>query len=385
MSNTLGVYNPYFYANEALIHLRKNLGMAARVHRGFEAERNSFGLGEYINIRTPSTFTAASAPSSAVDLATKTTQIQLDSWKEVKFALTDKELAFTGQRIINDHIAPAAYALADDIDQALAGLYVDIPWYYDIADTTAVADVTGPRKVMVDNKVPMQPGRIHAMISPAFEKGLLDLSAFSQHQGAGPTGVSSQLSGHVGTRYGLEFFTNQNTQLHTAGACADTAGAILAGGFSAGDTEITIDDLTDTQTVKAGDSFVIAGNDQRYVFTEDGTVASNALTEIEIYPALVADAAAEAVVTIRADSHRANLYFHRNAFALAMAPLPMMAEELGARVATVSDPVTGLSVRARIYYIGNSSVVHVALDCLYGVKTLDPNLAVRACGNATTG
>ena len=60
-----------------------------------------------------------------------------------------------------------------------------------------------------------------------------------------------------------------------------------------------------------------------------------------------------------------------------MAPLPELPDELGAKVATVSDPVTGLSVRSRIYYVGDSSEVHVALDVLYGVKTLDNNMAVR--------
>ena len=33
MANTLGNYNPIFYANEALIYLKHALGMANRVHR----------------------------------------------------------------------------------------------------------------------------------------------------------------------------------------------------------------------------------------------------------------------------------------------------------------------------------------------------------------
>lgn len=380
MANTLGVYNPIFYANEALIHLEKELGMAARVHRGFEEERRSFGKGETINIRKPSTFSAADAPATAEDLATETTTITLAYWREVKFKLSDKELSFTGERIVEDHIKPAAYTLAEDVDSKLALLYKDIPWFYDIAATTVVADVTGPRKVLRDNNVPLQPGMVHYMVNPALEKGLLDLSAFTQQQGAGAAGAEAQRSGSIGRKYGMDFFVNQNVQSHTAGAMADGAGAIAAGGASKGATTLTIDDLTDTQTVKAGDSFVIAGNSQRYVFTEDGTVASNALTGIGIFPALVADAAADAVVTIRVDSHSANMAFHRNAFALVMAPLPEKAREMGALVNTVTDETTGLSIRARMYYVGNSSEVHVALDILYGVKTLDANLATRCCG-----
>jgi hypothetical protein len=380
MANTLGYYNPEFYAQEALIQLEKALGMAGRVYRGYDEERRSFGKGEYINIRKPSTFSAANAPASAVDLATESVQIQLAYWREVKFALTDKELSFTSERIIEEHIRPQAYALADDIDQKLAALYVDIPWYYDLAATSAVADLTGTRKILFDNNVPLYDvGNVHYMVNSAFEEGLLKLSAFSQQQGAGDVGINTQMRGSLGMKYGMEIFANQNVQSHTAGAMADGAGAIAAN-ESAGATDITIDDLTDTQTVKAGDSFVITGDSQRYVFTEDGTVASNALTNIGIYPALVADAAENAVVTIRTDSHAANLAFHRNAFALAMAPLSPMGNELGAKIATVTDPVTGLSLRSRIYYVGNSSAVHVALDVLYGVKTLDPNLACRGCG-----
>ena len=209
---------------------------------------------------------------------------------------------------------------------------------------------------------------------------LMGLAAFSQFQGAGDAGVETQQRGTLGYKYGMECFANQNTPSHTPGAMADGAGAIFAGGFSKGATTITIDDLTDTQDVKAGDSFVIVGNTQRYVFTEDKTVASNALTSIGIYPALVADAAAEAVVTIRVDTHVANLAFHRNFAALATAPLSEMGRELGAKVETRTDPRSGLSLRSRIYYIGNSSVVHVALDVLYGFKILDGNLACRACG-----
>lgn len=377
MPNTLGYYNPVFYAQEALIQLEKSLGMAGRVHRGYEEERRTYQRGEYINIRKPSTFTAANAPSTAADLDTGSVQVQLAYWREVKFKLTDKELAFTSERIIDEHIRPAAYALADDIDQKLVALYKDIPWYYDLASTTAVADVTGVRKVMRDNAVPLEPGRLHYMVGAALEKGLLDLAAFTQQQGAGDEGAMAQRTGSLGMKFGFEFFANQNVLSHTPGVAADADGA-LVNAHSKGATSVTIDGITAGATVKAGDTFVIAGNSQRYAFTQDATESSGLTATIT--PALVQDYLDNAVVNIRLDSHVANVAFHRNAFALVVAPLPDIAEELGARVATVTDPVTGLSIRSRIYYVGNSSEVHVALDVLYGVKTLDPNLAVRACG-----
>jgi hypothetical protein len=383
MSNTLGVYNPIFYAQEALIQLEKSLGMAARVHRGFDEERRAFGYGETINIRRPSTFTAQDAPSVAQNVDTGTVALTLSYWKEVKFKLTDRELAFTGNRIIEDHIRPAAYALADDIDQKLSGLYKDVPWFYDIAaapGSTVPADITGVRKIMFDNSVPVyDAGRMHYMVNGALEQGFLQLSAFSQQQGAGDVGINTQMRGSLGMKYGFEMFANQNVPSHTKGT-ASTGTLAVDGDTAAGATTITLDAVSVTGTLVPGDTFVIAGNTQRYSVTNTVTAAANSLASVTFTPPLVAQAANDAVVTVSLDDHTANLAFHRNAFALAMAPLSEMGNELGARIATVTDPVSGLSLRSRLYYVGNSSEVHVSLDVLYGVKTLDPNLACRARG-----
>lgn len=382
MPNTLGVYNPIFYAQEALIQLEKALGMAGRVYRGYDEERRTFGKGETINIRKPSTFTAQDAPSSSQDLATETVALTLAYWREVKFQLTDKELSFTGERIINDHIRPAAYALADDIDQKLVALYKDVPWFYDLSAwaNIVVGDITGPRKVLFDNKVPLGDiGNVHFMVDGSMEKALLDLAAFSQQQGAGDQGVSTQQRGTLGTKYGFEVFANQNVPLHTAGTFS-CAAPLISGAHAKGATSVTIYHATAlTGTLLAGDTFVIAGNTQRYAVTANATAATNSIT-VSITPGLAAACVGDEAVTVRVDTHRACLGFHRNTFALAMAPLSEMGNELGARIATITDPVTGLAIRSRVFYIGDSSLVKVALDILYGVKTLDPNLACRACG-----
>ena len=56
MANVLSNYDPIFYANEALIQLRKNLGLAARVHRGYDPTPQQ--RGSTINIPRPTSFTA---------------------------------------------------------------------------------------------------------------------------------------------------------------------------------------------------------------------------------------------------------------------------------------------------------------------------------------
>ncbi len=384
MSNTLGVYNPIFYANEALIYLEKALGMAARVHRGFEQERNARQVGQTISIRRPSTFTAQSAPSSAQDLATETVDIALSSWQEVKFALTDQELAYTetngGQaRIINDHIRPAAYALADKIDQDGNALYKDVPWYNDAQGSASLLDLTAPYQTLFDNNVPMSEGMLHLEVNGTQQALFQQLPAFHDASVRGAGMTETLRRGSLGVTMGFEVFANQNVKTHTKGTLSDTTPA-LVGAHAKGATSVAMDDTTLTGTLVAGDTFVIAGNTQRYAVTALATASGNAIT-VTVTPPLVQAYDNDSAITVNLDNHTAMLAFHKNAFAFASAPLPdTIPNQLGAMVATVTDPVTGLSIRSRMFYVGDSSKVVVALDVLYGWKTLDPNLASRLRG-----
>jgi len=374
MANNLGLYDPIFYAQEGLRNLERALGMAGAIFRGYD--RDPQDKGSTISINRPGTFVAQDAPSTAQDLNPGQVQIVLNLWKEVKFFLTDKELTFTKEQIIQDHIRPAAYALALDIDSNLVGLARDVPWNIDVSNPAAVSDITAARKVLFNNGVPMDPDDLFLMVDGQLESELLNLPAFTQWQGAGPTAERSQVRGFLGQRYGFNIFANQNTRTHVAGVSADAAGT-LTGAHAAGATTISFAAVTAAGTFKRGDSFVLAGNTQRYVFAADATAdGTGAVTNAAIFPALVQAYANGTVITISLVNHTQNLAFHRNFAALAMAPLSRAGAELGARIETVADPITGLAIRSRVFYVGDTSRVYVALDVLYGLKTLDPNMAV---------
>ena len=378
MANTLSIYDPIFYAQEALIALEKSLGMATRVYRGYD--KTAQQKGSHIQIKIPSTFSVNDAPSSAQNITTSMVQIVLDQWKEVKFTLTEKELNYTGEQIIADHIRPAAYAIADNIDQALCARWVDIPWYQQVsAGTPVVTDITKTRKVLFDNKVPMHDGNLHMMLDSSLEAGYLGLSAFSQWQGAGDRGVESQLNGSLGSRYGFEIFSNQNAPTGVPGTSADSTGALTADAPK-GSTVLSFNAVTSAGTFKPGDIFTLAGDTQNYVVAGSSTVTASggAVTNMPIYPALVKDHLTNDVIgPFIQDNHVMGLAFHRDAFALAMAPLSELGNQLGAKIASVTDPVTGLSLRSRLYYMPDASQIVVAIDALYGVLTLNPQRAVR--------
>lgn len=374
MAHTLGNYNETFFAQEALIQLEKVMGMAGRVYRGHSAD--SAARGDTIQIRRPASFTAADAPAAATDLATESVSITLNKWKEVKFALTDKDLSLTAPQIITDHIRPAAVALADQIDQDLASLYKDIPWVSAQTATPALSDIGAIRKIMFDNRVPLNDGMLNYMIDGATELAYLNALSASGMQPAQQD--KSLREGSMGRLFGYDTWANQNTPTHTSGVAADATGTV-DGINAVGATSLLFSGVTAGMTWKAGDTFSLAGDNQRYVATADGTDADGSAASVSFSPPLKQATTATQVITwtLNGSAKAQNLAFHRNAFALATAPLSDLGNQLGAKIAVISDPITNISLRSRMYYVGASSRVEVALDVLYGFKTLDPNLAVR--------
>lgn len=391
MPNTLSAYNPEFFANEALTAMEKALGLPGRVARGYDDSATARQYGDTITIRVPGVFTAQNAPSTAQDVTAFKTSLTLNIWKEVKFALPDNQLAYAGQRIIEEHIRPAAYALIDGIDAALAGLYVDVPWYADWSSPAVIGDVTNARKILFNNKVPMRDqNNLSFQVDGTIGKELLDISAFTQSQGSGQAGVDAQIDGFLGKRFGLNFFENQNTPTHTSATVADLAGAVNnGGGYAAGATTMLVNGFSNNAAFKKGDIVVVTGHTQQYVLTADATMDGTGAGSISFYGSpnvrgggLEAAVVNTQVVTIvlsggSGTTKTQTMAFHRNAFTLAWAKLPDFYDGQGIRVASVQDPVTGLALRARTWVDGNNSQFMVALDYLAGIKTLDGNKAVR--------
>jgi hypothetical protein len=372
---TLGNYNETFFAQEALIQLEKVLGMAGRIHRGYSPE--SKARGDTISIRRPATFTATDMPSTASDIATDSVSITLNKWKGVVFGLTDKDLSLSAPQIITDHIRPAAVAIADAVDQECAALYKTIPWVLAQTATPVLADIAAVSKMMFDNRVPLNDeSMLHGMIDGATKLAYLTaMSTAGQQQN---TQDPSLRHGSMGRLFGFDMFANQNTPNHTSGVAADAIGTV-DGVNAVGATTLLFSAVTAGITWKTGDSFSIAGDTQRYVATADGTDADGSAASISFLPALKQATAGTEVITLTltGSAKSQNLYWHRNAFALATAPLSDLGNELGAKISVVADPITNLSLRSRMWYDGNNAKVMVGLDILYGVKTLDANLAVR--------
>lgn len=377
MTQALNTYDPIFYAQEGLSILKNSLGFANRCYRGFE--RQTKVPGSVISISMPQEFVATAAPAAATDLAPGEVQITLDGWDEVKFKLTDKELALTRDSIITDHIAPAIYALALKIETGIATkMYQKCGWQNTASSPADVEDIVSLRKLMFSNKCPMLDGQRYLAVDGTIGSEFLQLSAFSQYIGAGEAGAATQRDGSLGSKFGFGIFETQILPTHTAGSLSvsGTLQVNAAAALNATSLVFKASSTTLTGDIHAGDFFTIAGDDQAYAVTATATASGNLVT-VSISPALQVAVSGNEEVTLTQTSGDIQLAFHRNSTALAMAPLSTMGNELGAKIEVATDPDTGISLRARQYYIGDSSVVAVAYDALYGVQVLRPNMIAR--------
>lgn len=382
MGNTLTAglwYDPYVYANEMLEFLKKNLGMAQRVNRSFDKAPNE--RGSVIQLRRPEVYAAEAMPAAAADITPDYVSITLDQWWGKTITLSDKEMAFSKEQVFNDYIQPMAYAVADKIDATLALLYKDVPWTVTNSSPCAVADLTALQRVMLTNKVPNNDR--HLMLSPIQQEEFLNLAAFTQWQGAGAAGADSQMNGSLGTRYTFETFASQNVQAHAAGTSSDTAAAVDTEAAKGATSIILKSYGTTGETIKAGDIFSVAGNTQQYAVTTTTATAAGGTGTLTVafVPPLVEIAHANDVVTVTlvggtgSTTSEQGLAFHRNAFALAMGVLPSTLP--GINVYTATDPASGLSIRARQFAVGLTAQIYLGVDALWGVKTLNPNMACR--------
>lgn len=394
MANSLGGFDITQFALEAISTLHDKLGIAARVYRGYSQEPGQ--KGNTITIGTPSKGTVQNFGSGAVDVNDGTTNITLDHHREIHFALTEKQMHGTMEDIVRIHAAPQLKELAGDVDAKLAALYKDVPWSFDV-DTTAgdeKRNIIQPRKILAQNGVDVDSeGMMFLAVNAEEEARFLESSIVDATVVGDEAGRMMNLAGSIAMFGGTNIFRSGKIQQHTSGTVVsagnDNAGA-ANGAAAVGATSFAVDGLNASETIVAGDSFVFAGHTQRYVATSTTTLSTGAGT-VSFSPALQTTVADNEVVTFEAgassnaDAYYGNIMFHRDAFALATAPLSSergsaQARAQGYQVQDVIDDETGIALRAMVWY-ERASGLNVAADILYGVETLDGNKACLLRGD----
>lgn len=375
MSNTF--LTPGIIAKEAMMQLRANTVMAGLVHRDYSNEFVA-GVGDTVTIRKPATFEAKefnrTTGINIQDATEGSDTICLDKLLDVSFEVTSEQLTMDIADFSTQLLQPAMQSFAQKIDLYLLGLYKNIPGVSGTAGTTpnSITAITDARQVLNENKVPLINRRL--VIDSAAENGFLQIPTFHEAEKVGDSGTALR-EASLGRKFGFDIYTDQNVLKHTGGTLAAGSGKPkVAAATAKSAASINLTAATLTGTVVAGDILTIGG--ANYVVTEDAAAASNTIT-VKISPALLADAAANADVTLLAN-HTANLAFHRNAFALVTRPLALPKGLADGQKALVNYDGFGL----RVIYDYNSQFKKdvVSIDMLCGVKTLNSQLACRLLG-----
>jgi hypothetical protein len=395
-------------AKEALMHLDNNLVAAKLVHRGHESDFkstvNGYEVGDTISIRRPTDFTVRDgAVAVNQDVVEGKTTLVVDKQKGVDFGFTSKELTLDISELSERVIKPAMIQLANQIDLDVLNLYKYVPNWVGTSGQTvnSFADFAKAPERLDEYAVPME-GRA-AVLSPADHWALLGNQTGLYMQDVAKGAYRKGSLGEIG---GVDTYMSQNVPTHITGSDVTTVTVNQAITTSTTAYADVKDTMTQSITIaggnlNAGDVITIADvnavnpvTKQDLGFAKQFTVISYDSNTLVIYPAMiwsgpfqnvavasgVTDLNTKAITAIGAAgaTNRANMVFHRNAFALAMVPLvsPPGAPQVS------RQSYKGTSVRLIPTYDGTNDRSNYRLDVLYGVKAIDPRLAVRLSGTS---
>lgn len=398
---------------EALRVLVNNLVFTNLVEREYDDEfaKNGAKIGNVLNIRKPPRFVRTDGQGLQLQDVTETSvPLVLTTQGQRAFTFSSQDLALSIDDFSKRFVKPAVANLANQVDYDGLQQFINVYQSVGVPGTTPNALLTylQAQQALNQSAAPDDDER-YFVIGPAAQASIVDaLKGLFQAS----TEIAEQYRrGKMGTVVGGEWYMDQNVANQTTGTFwVSSTPTMLTTGSPQTGASISIVAGATSGVVNQGDVFTIGGvysvNPQNYqstgvlqnfVATASATASSGAITALQISPSIVtsgpfqtvsAAPATSAALTIQGGASSAptnaattspqNMLFHREAFAMACADLPLpggvdMAER-------ISDKELGLSLRLVRAYDINQDRFPLRLDFLYGWTTLYPQLACRIWG-----
>jgi len=230
------------------------------------------------------------------------------------------------------------------------------------------------RQILFDNGCDMSDGLLTLALSSS--AGTLLRNRFSKVNESG-TDITAR-RGEIVNISGFSIKESAGIQTHTKGA---GTGYLInnASGYAIGDRTFAVDGGTvNTTGIKAGDIITVAADASAgaYVVNTALTAVSGSL--VVNYPGLRGTIADNAAITV-GNSYTANVGWHKSAIEIAMRPPAQPpGGDAGTEIATMTDPVSGLSFSARLYKGDGMNIIR--LMCFYGVKVWKPEFVATLRG-----
>ena len=330
---------------------------------------------------------------SAPDQTESYVSLTVDTQKHVPLTFTAVEKAMSLENFRERFLRPAVQSLVSNVEADLmVKAYRDTPNVLGTAGTvpSTVAPYASARGRMNKFLAPM--GQRYALVSSDVNANMVaaDRALFNPNVG------DQYKTGAMGDTQGYKFFENQSLPVHTNG----TQASWTINGASQTGTTLNIGGLTASQTILKGTVFTIptvrsvhpitgqshpAADLRQFVVTADFT-ASGTTGSISIYPAITlttssvvgtvsnspANGATCTPVGSASTAYRQGLAFHRNAFAAAFVPLPVLASCEG-----YSFKTDNFSIRVMTFGNGQTDVENTRIDVLYGYTPVRRDHAAR--------
>jgi hypothetical protein len=382
---------------EALMILENNLVFGKQVNREYNDQFAKSGakIGYSVNVRLPVKYNGTVGKNLNVEDATETfVPVTLTTQYHVDISASTADFALSIDDFSKRFLQPAVAKIANKIDTdglALADAVYNTVGSIGAANTLKTYLEAAAK---LDYEATPRDQDRAVVIGPYAQALLVD-----QLKGLfnDTTEVASQYkNGTMGRTAGYKFSMDQNVRLHTFGS--GVGNAVIVNGASQVGATLTVSGLTGN--LKAGDTFTIAnvygvnpvslqstGKLRQFVVLAD---VANAGTSLTISPAIVGPGSPYQTVTALPANSAAltfigaaapgttvelGLAFHKNAFTLVTADLPLPGGvDMAARA---SDDQLGISVRIIRDYLPATDELVTRLDVLYGWAVLRPEFAVK--------
>lgn len=287
---------PEDWAKEALMVLHEKVVMYPTVHTDYSKEIKR--QGDIVNTHRPAKFEAERKvdgdPVTNQDAQSSNVAIRLDHHLHTSFIIYDGEESKSFKELIDLYLAPAMQSIAQEVDEIICAQKYTFRTSMvgklgtDVAKATSIA----ANKALNEQLAPQDRDRYFAM-GPAMEAALLDVQMFTDASQVGDDGTALR-EASIGRKFSLWHFMTQNMRSVATGSSTTAAAVDNSGGYSIGDTVITID-ATTGDTIEVGQWVTIAGDMQPRQIT---AVSGTPVTEITLDVALAAAVADNAVVTV---------------------------------------------------------------------------------------
>lgn len=386
---------------ESLRILENSLAFSRCVNRKYDDKFGVEGakIGTVLNVRKPPKYVGRTGAAVSIEDATETqVPVTLSTQFGVDIEFPTADLKLSINNFSDLYLKPAVARIANKIDQDGMALYNQIYQQVGTPGTTPNALLTYLLAgVALDNSAAPQDEQRYMVINPLMQAYIVDgLKGLFNATDA----IAKQYRrGRMGSAAGWDWYMDQNVASHTVGPLGGTP--LVNGAAQVGASLIT-DGWTAAAAsrLKKGDIFTIAnvfsvnpqsylstGQLQQFVVTADVSSDGAGNATIPISPSITvgtsqatvnaspADNAALTIVGAANTVTPQGMGFHRDAFVLASADLPVpRGVDMAGRE---SDEEVGLSIRfVRQYEVRTDKLVS-RLDVLYGWSVLRPELAVR--------